>query len=227
MRYDDVVPGLRAAYDGGVDFRERHGGFVAEWKEAERIAFATRLRAEGASTLLDVGAGTGVHGRWFADEGFDVTCADLSPGMVEACRAKGLDAVVSDFLSLDSPEPFGALFAFNCLLHVPPADLPRVLTVLRGQLRPSGLFYLGQYGGADEEGVAEADDAYDPPRYFSWVSDETLQAVVADQFDVVEFHVVRFGGEARDTFQSLVLRRSQLASASRSVWTSASASGSP
>jgi transglutaminase-like putative cysteine protease len=58
-----------------------------------------------------------------------VLCTDLSPAMVELCKAKGLDARVADFLSLGvPPASCDAVYALNCLLLVPTPDMPRVLT---------------------------------------------------------------------------------------------------
>jgi hypothetical protein len=57
-----------------------------------------------------------------------------------------------------------AAFALNCLLHVPPADLPRVLKAVDDVLTPDGLLFLGQYGGIELQGV-RAQDHYEPKRY--------------------------------------------------------------
>ena len=59
------------------------------------------MRAAGARRLIEIGAGTGIHGRWFADQGVDVVSTDASAGMVEACRALGLAAEQVDVLNLD------------------------------------------------------------------------------------------------------------------------------
>src|SRR5690606_27119632 len=105
------------------------------------------------------------------DQGLDVTCTDLSPEMVALCRAKGLHAHVMDFLHLDfPPASFDAVFALNCLLHVPGADLDRVLTEIHRMLRPSGLFFYGVYGGWSFEGVWP-DDQHDPKRFFVFYPD--------------------------------------------------------
>src|SRR5690348_11795635 len=115
-RYDDVLDPLRAAYDARASWRD---GLTREpWKLAERQAFGDRL-APGAR-LLEIGAGPGHDSTYFQDEGFAVVAADLSPAMVEICRSKGIEAHVMDFLHLDFPDgSFDAVFAMNCLLHVP------------------------------------------------------------------------------------------------------------
>lgn len=181
--YDSVIAQLRTAYDGRVDAREQM--VVQDWKQRERERYLGYLKAAGAHRLLEVGAGTGVHGRFFANAGLEVVCVDLSPAMVEACRAKGLEAYCQDFLSLKLPRTFDAVFALNCLLHVPPADLPAALTALRGVLNPGGLLYVGQYGGQDWQGI-NLDDDYEPKRYFSLLSDDTLRRALAEQFQVLE-----------------------------------------
>src|SRR5262245_50180042 len=76
--YEGVLPGLRTAYDAKVAERDAH--VVEPWKDAERARLLELLRAEQRTTLVDIGAGTGVHGAYFRDAGLDVTCVDCSPG---------------------------------------------------------------------------------------------------------------------------------------------------
>jgi SAM-dependent methyltransferase len=207
VSYVDVLNDLRRAYDAQVAVRDRSP--LQPWKEPLREQFLARLQAERRRTLVELGAGPGVHGRYFADAGIDVVCTDLSPAMVEACRAKGLQAMVTDFLQLPArlPQPMDAAFAMNCLLHVPPADLPRVLEAVHAVLQPEGLFFLGQYGGIEFQGV-RAQDRYEPKRYFSFLPDTQLHALVAVDFRILEFQVVELPDEDEPGFhfQALVLR---------------------
>ncbi|GIJ75986.1 hypothetical protein Xph01_04180 [Micromonospora phaseoli] len=144
LRYADVLRPLREAYDARA--AQRDALTKEPWKLAERQAFRDRL-APGAR-LLEIGAGTGQDGVYFQQESFTVVATDLSPVMVEHCRAKGIEAHVMDFLHLDFPAgSFDAVFAMNCLLHVPNHDLPAVLAAIRAVLRPGGLFFVGVYGG--------------------------------------------------------------------------------
>jgi SAM-dependent methyltransferase len=202
IRYDEVLGPLREAYDGGAAWRD--GVDKEQWKLAERQAFRERL-APGAR-LLEIGAGTGQDSSYFQREGFGVVAADLSAGMVERCRAKGIEAHVMDFLHLDFPAgSFDAVFAMNCLLHVPNHDLPAVLAVVRSILRPDGLFLVGVYGGNESAEGPLDDDGHVPPRFFSWRTDEQLLGFAAGaRFDVVDFHSVDTDRGYR--FQSLTLR---------------------
>jgi SAM-dependent methyltransferase len=210
VSYPAILSDLRSAYDAQVAVRDRSP--LQPWKQPLREQFLTRLQLESRRTLVELGAGPGLHGRYFADAGVDVICTDLSPAMVEACRAKDLQAIVSDFLQLPArlPHQMDAAFAMNCLLHVPPADLPRVLTAVRDVLNPEGLFFLGQYGGVEFQGV-RASDTYKPKRYFSYLRDAQLRSLVEVDFCILEFQVVDLPAEREPGlhFQALVLRRRQ------------------
>ena len=202
-RYEDVVGPLRTAYDGGAAMRD---AMVKEpWKLAERQAFLDRVRSADGRRLLEVGAGAGQDSLFFQDNGLDVVAVDLSPAMVDLCRAKRLDAHVRDLLNLGlDPESFDAVYSFNCLLHVPNRDLSAALKAIRTVLRPAGLFFLGVYGGDESSEGPLENDRHQPPRFFSFRTDEQLQLVAAESFEVVDFHVRATGG---DRFQSLTLRR--------------------
>ena len=83
-----------------------------------------------------------------------MVATDLSAEMVRLCRDKGLTAHVMDFMGLDFPSTsFDAVYAFNCLLHVPSADFIPVLMHIRGVIKPGGLLFLGRWGDVDYAGV--------------------------------------------------------------------------
>jgi SAM-dependent methyltransferase len=203
-RYADIADQLRSAYDGSA--AERDAGSKEDWKLAERQVFLHRLRTEGRMSLLEVGAGTGQDSLYFKDHGVSVVATDLSAEMVARCRVKGVEAYAMDFLQLNFPsQSFDAAYAFNCLLHVPNADLPDVLAAIRKVLKPGGLFYAGLYGGESFEGVLP-DDSHDPPRFFSFRTDDQMRSFVEPYFEVLDFHVVK--GQVR--FQALTLRVPEL-----------------
>ncbi|RIK20377.1 MAG: class I SAM-dependent methyltransferase [Anaerolineae bacterium] len=207
--YENMLDSLRQAYDNHA--RERDAAGLEGWKIAERQEFMNLLRAEGKRTLLEIGAGPGHFGAYFRDQGFDVTCTDLSPQMVALCRAKGLRACEMDFLHLDfPPASFDAVFALNCLLHVPSANLAQVLAVVHRLLRPDGLFFYGVYGGYSFEGVWP-DDHHEPKRYFVFYTDDELRDRAAVLFDEVSFRAIPIEGDNESHFQSLILRPKELA----------------
>lgn len=217
-QYEKVIEELRGAYNGSAAKRDEMPKYA--WKLAERSAFLDRLQLEGKTRLLEIGSGTGQDALFFQQHGLSVVATDLSPEMVERCRARGLEAHTMDFLNLDfPPESFDSVYALNCLLHVPNTDLPAVLSAIRDLLSPGGLLFVGTYGGEPSEGIAP-DDRHDPPRFFSLRRDEQIQAFASGYFQILDFHVVEPGDSGqlvasvgtpgaffdRFHFQSLTLR---------------------
>ena len=197
---------LSLTYDRQAAVRD--GAPVQDWKVRERAAFLAELQKENKRTLLEIGSGPGRDGRFFQDQGFDVTCIDLSPEMVRLCRDKGLNARVMDMTELDFPPgSFDAVYAMNSLLHLTKAELPAVLRRISSVLRPEGLFFMEVYGGYDFEGIWEPDNN-DPKRFFSLFSDEHLKQVVSQVFDLLSFRTVELSdrGEGQHS-QSLLLRK--------------------
>jgi SAM-dependent methyltransferase len=202
--YQRVITSLRVAYGAGPAAM-RDGWATADFKVQERRRFLDLLRERGAASLLEVGAGPGHDSLYFQEQGLRVLCTDLSPDMVERCKAKGLDARVADFLGLGvPPASFDAAYAMNCLLHVPTPDLPRVLKAISDVLVPGGLFYLGTWGGMDEEGPVD-DPRYPVPRFFAFRSDQVMRQLLARQFNILSFTAHETAGG--DRFQSFTLQK--------------------
>jgi SAM-dependent methyltransferase len=207
MEYEQIIASLRLAYnEENANWREQR--VKEDWKIAERQHFLTLLKQERRQRLLEVGAGTGADSLFFQSNGLRVICTDLAPAMVRHCREKGLEAYIMDFLHLDfPPASFDALYALNCLLHVPTVDLPAVLRSLRDLLRPGGLFFLGVYGGSTTEGV-DATDRHSPARFFARHTDDFLQEVTGRFFEIVSFKTIPLERQHWH-FQSMILRREE------------------
>jgi SAM-dependent methyltransferase len=204
---DDIKDQLRSAYNSSANQRQQ--GEVASWKLSERQAFFDLLRSEGKDFLLEIGAGPGKDSEFFQNEGLEVISTDLSPQMVQLCRDKGLTAYEVDFLNLNFPDShFDAVYALNCLLHVPKTELPNALKAIHRILRPSGLFFLGLYGGFDQEGVWEKDN-HNPKRFFAFNSDDRLLDIVGQSFHLQDFKRIAVPGLSHPDmiFQRLILRK--------------------
>ncbi|MBZ0288383.1 MAG: class I SAM-dependent methyltransferase [Anaerolineae bacterium] len=202
--YDEIIHSLRQTYDNHA--AERNTYVLQDWKIAERAQFLAQLQAENKRRLLEIGAGVGKDSLFFKESGLDVVCTDLSPEMVAICQSKGLPAYVMDFLNLDFPDAsFDAVYALNCLLHVPKTDLPNVLAEIHRLLKPSGLFFMGVYGGHNFEGIWPQDD-YTPKRFFAFYTDEQIQSVVSAVFDLLYFKTIPVKGDDISHFQSMILK---------------------
>jgi SAM-dependent methyltransferase len=202
--YQRVIAGLRVAYGPGPAAL-RDGWAKEEFKAQERRRFLDLLRERGAASLLEVGAGPGHDSLYFQEQGLRVLCTDLSPDMVERCTAKGLDARVADFLSLGVPAAsFDAVYALNCLLHVPTPDLPRALNAISEVLVPGGLLYAGTWGGKNQEGPVD-DPRYPVPRFFAFRSDQLMRQLLSERFDILSFTAFERPDDNR--FQSFILQK--------------------
>ena len=204
--YDQVISNLLEYYNRDAERRDNRE--YPAWKREERHHLLSMLQQEGKTSLLEIGAGTGRDSQFFQEQGLDVISTDLSPEMAKRCRQKGLTAYVMDFLHLDfPPDSFDAIYSFNCLLHVPTQDLPAVLQKIQGLLKPGGLFYLGAYGGIERE-EAQPDDPNEPKRFFSFHTDEYMQGITRQYFELLYFKSIPAEREADLHFQSIILRRS-------------------
>jgi cyclopropane fatty-acyl-phospholipid synthase-like methyltransferase len=71
---------LKKYYD--LEAGSRNERPVREWKYRIRDHFLGMAAAEGKSTLLEIGAGTGRDSAYFMNSGFQVTAVDFSAAMV-------------------------------------------------------------------------------------------------------------------------------------------------
>jgi SAM-dependent methyltransferase len=127
--------------------------------------------------------------------------------MIKLCKEKGLDAEVMNFAKLDFPDDhFDAIWSMNCLLHVQKEEIRNVLQELKRVFKPSGLFYIGVYGGENHQGIWEK-DSYTPNRFFSFFEDDSIKQLLSEFFIIEYFNVVPkeiVGGKFH--FQSIILR---------------------
>ena len=78
-----------------VERYSRSGGMR---RAQERIAYRVLelLELEPESSLLDIGSGPGYTSEVYRSEGYNVTCIDLIPAMVEKAKEKGFEAYEGD-----------------------------------------------------------------------------------------------------------------------------------
>lgn len=158
---------------------------------AERVrrrdAFAALLRDEGRTAVIEVGLGPGTDAAALRDGGFDVRGVDLSAEHVRIARSRGIDAVVGAAQDLPyADDSFDALWCASVLMHLPDDALDSALREFARVLRPGAVAALGMWGGDGSSGLL-ADDAYDPPRFFSWRTDEQVRAAIGGYAEILAF----------------------------------------
>ena len=64
-------------------------------------------------SILDVGAGAGIHASYLQDKGNNVSCIDFSPLAVKYMKSQGLNAECIDFFKLDNQKYDSILMLMN------------------------------------------------------------------------------------------------------------------
>ncbi|MEN8040486.1 MAG: class I SAM-dependent methyltransferase [Actinomycetota bacterium] len=179
---------LRRAYDADV---ERRGAMTPdEWRTDLIDEFAVAVRTSGGRSVLELGCGTGQLAQRMASHDLDIVATDLSPGNVQRTRERGVNAQIADFADLPFPDDtFDAAFGINSLIHAAPEELPAVLAEISRVLRPGGRLLMVVWGGVDHQGPLD-DEWLDPPRYFSFYTDEAALALDTPGFRRISFETL-------------------------------------
>jgi SAM-dependent methyltransferase len=166
----DVTAELRAFYDQEIPQRAHRP--LADEREQLVHAFARRLAAAGAASVLEVGCGAGRDGRVLAGAGLTYRGCDLSPVAVQTCRDLELDVDVANATELPyADDEFDAAWSMSTLMHLPGDGLAEALRELRRVVRSGGFVEIGVWG-------ADTDREWDGDlhgRYFFNRSDTSLQ----------------------------------------------------
>ncbi|MBZ5557734.1 MAG: methyltransferase domain-containing protein [Acidobacteriia bacterium] len=99
----------------------------------------------GARNVVDIGCGRGEFLAALKAAGVPARGVDVNHAMVEAARARGLDAVHGDalaFLSSLPDESVGGLLSAQVVEHLEPSYLARLLAVARQKLTPGAVIAL-------------------------------------------------------------------------------------
>jgi ubiquinone/menaquinone biosynthesis C-methylase UbiE len=123
--YDDFATGYE---------RERHQGYHALLDELELDVVEPFVRGR---EVLEVGCGTGLILEKLARVGQRAEGVDLSPGMLEHARRRGLTVREGSATELPYPDAsFDVAVSFKVLAHVP--DIERALGEMARVCRPGG-----------------------------------------------------------------------------------------
>jgi len=131
---------IRSGGSGYVDFEEIFRGPAARVAESQR-PYLTLVRDH--EPVLDIGCGRGEFLAMLATEGISAHGVDSDPGMVERCRALGVEATLADangYLEGLRDATVGTVFSAQLIEHLPHAELQRMLALSRRKLRGGGLF---------------------------------------------------------------------------------------
>lgn len=160
------------------------------WKCDIRSYFRDFLITRHVEKILEIGSGTGQDSAYFLESGFQVTAIDLSDENVIRCKQRGLHALVMDFYRMTfQDQEFESIYAFNCLYHVPSADLKAVFQELRRVMISGGYMLIGQRGGTAYEGEYSNAKKTEPRLSVTYEKGE-YESILRLYFRLTESHVV-------------------------------------
>ncbi len=128
---------------------------------AQQVIGEDRISEPGR--VCDLGTGPGQIARYLHDRGVDAFGIDLSPGMVEQARAAhpGMDFPAGDMRQLDLPDgSLAGMTAFYSIIHLPRAEVVRVLKEVRRVLQPKAPLLMSFHRG-DE--IRHFDELWERP----------------------------------------------------------------
>jgi SAM-dependent methyltransferase len=158
---------------------------------------------KASGKILDLGCGPGRDLVAFQSMGHKVTGLDATPAFVEmAKQAAGCPVWEQRFLNLDLPSNnFDGIFANASLIHVPSADMLRVLQNLYDALCDRGVLVMSMVRG-NQEGFSERPTGY---RYVSGWEYETLAPRLLEAKFQILRHYYRPTGVAIENQSWLVI----------------------
>jgi len=152
--------------------------------------------------VIDIGCGAGRSTRWLGERGYVVMSIDVSLEMLRRTRWGRPDAWIAraDMRALPvASASFDGLTAFFSLVHIPKAEVPRVLQEFRRVLRRGGTMLVSvRRGQSDDEKAKNWTGGY-TIHFTDFVEDE-LDELLGD----AGFRVV-----ARETCEALMDGRSE------------------
>jgi SAM-dependent methyltransferase len=187
------------AYDRDAPgFAEKFKTFANHKEHYELERFRSLLPGP---RVLNLGCGGGDYASIFVSRGLDVTCIDLSAGMIALCRVKGLAAHVMDIEDLQfPPASFDGVWAVTSLLHIRKTSLPSVIARLHQIIVPDGALYVCVKEG---DGESYKQDDVGTERFFAyWRADELTPLFVG--FELLEHRRVPYG---KNVFLEFFFRR--------------------
>jgi SAM-dependent methyltransferase len=157
--------------------------------------------------ILDFGCGPGRDLVAFRAAGHEVIGLDATPAFVEmAQRASGCEVWQQNFLNLDLPEQFfDGIFANASLLHVPQAQMTRILGDLQRSLVPHGAIVMSLARGYGEGFI----DRPTGQRYTSYWEYATIAPLITQAGLSIVEHYYRPPGlpQAMQSWVAIVAQR--------------------
>lgn len=180
--FPNEIMNLKDTYDKiAADWHRDH--IADDWWVGGLEKFASLLPI--GATVLDAGCAGGVKSKVFTAKGFRVTGIDFAPSFIEIAKKEVPEAEfrvldIRDVTSLE--KEFDGIFLQAVLLHFPKKEASEILSKLLSKLKPGGFIHVSvkepREEQAEEETQTEGDYGYEYERFFSYFSQQELEAVL-------------------------------------------------
>lgn len=156
--------GNEPSYDAVVDFQPVRDAYTSmseqyidlfdgDWQAHEDDTALIQRHLTGLSgPVLDLGCGPGHWSAYLHSLGVDVTGIDMVPEFIAHARAThpGPEFRLGSMTQLDAPEhSLAGILTWYSTIHLPPAELDRVLAEFRRLLASSGMLIAGFFDSDD------------------------------------------------------------------------------
>jgi SAM-dependent methyltransferase len=160
---------------------EGYDEYFRQVVQPEADKFLSNIPKNGK--ILDAGCGIGTHSLYFKSKGYNVVPIDLSLGMVEICKSKGLDAVVMDLENLQFEDSsFDGIWCHTSLIHFDNKDKIRaVLRRFSQILKPNSPLFIALREGRGEKWELYH-DAQDTERWFLYFEQGEFEKYIPSIF---------------------------------------------
>jgi SAM-dependent methyltransferase len=135
----------------------QHERFSVRIRDAFGEASTPPSTAAELPLWLDLGCGLGEFCELVREWGWRVHGVDSSPGAIDACRAKGIDATLADisgYLETRRGEAPGVISAIQLIEHLPAGEWIPMFERVHAALRPGGAFLVETINGLNPQALA-------------------------------------------------------------------------
>jgi len=187
----------RRYYDDFSDEYERERGYGYHQMIDDLEVQVTAPYARGAR-VLELGCGTGLILARIADVADEAVGIDLSEGMAQLARDRGLDARIGSVCDLPfEDDEFDLTYSFKVLAHVP--DIEAALREAVRVTRPGGHLLLEFYNPWSLRYLAKkvagpqpiSDDRTEADIFTRWDSPRAIPKLLPPNVELVDYHGVR------------------------------------
>ena len=187
----------RAYYDDFSDGYERERG-IGYHRMLDDLEMQVITPLARGKRVLEIGCGTGLILGRLARHAEHACGMDISPGMLRAAKARGLDVVLGSATCLPYADAsFDLVCSFKVLAHVP--DIAGALSEIARVTQPGGTIALEFYNPWSLRYVAKrlagpqpiSDGRTEADVFTRWDSPLSIRRRLPDDVELVEFRGVR------------------------------------